>query len=423
VRSSRAWLLAAVLIVGVLATGAGLGAVADAATKAEAPPPTPVPPKGSPSPFPSVLATPTDAARPPTIPAAAGLLADLDTGQVLYGKDAGHPRPIASVTKIMTALLTLESLPLNHVVHVDPRAVFADDDYGASSTLGLRAGERITVENLLYALLLGSANDAAVALAIAVDGSTDAFVRHMNVRAKQLGMRTTRFYSASGLDDRGHSTPSDLLRLVTVATRDETFRTITATRFHTIPAPRDPDRRIQNRNALLWLYPGTIGTKTGTTARAGGCLVATARRDGRTLVAIVLDTPGEPFSSAATLLNYGFAGWERDTVVVAGQPEGDVEIRGGTVPVVAGEDLTALVPADDAGVRTAVVVDPRAAFPPPPGSQVGTLLVRADDDVVGRVPLVVPEVPPAPATSGPWWVRTAVAVGGAVADAIQALAG
>jgi D-alanyl-D-alanine carboxypeptidase (penicillin-binding protein 5/6) len=382
-----------------------------------------VPPRGSPSPFPTALATPADGTRPPTIPAEAGLLADLDTGQVLFAKGAGVRRPIASVTKIMTALLTLENLPLRTVVTVDPRAVFERDDYGASSTLGLRPGERITVENLLYALLLGSANDAAVQLAIAVDGSPEAFVRHMNRRAMELGMRATRFYSASGLDDRGRSTPLDLLRLTTVANTDATFRTITATRFHSIPAPRGPDRRIQNRNALLWLYPGSFGTKTGETAAAGACLVASASRDGRTLVAIVLHAPREPFSSAAALLNYGFEGWEVDTIVAAGQPEGTVAIRGGMVEVVAGRELTASVPVAGSDIRTSVVIDPRAAFPPEPGEPVGALVARGGGSVLGRVPLIVPVVPPAPSSSGPWWVRASVAVGGAVADAIDALAG
>jgi D-alanyl-D-alanine carboxypeptidase (penicillin-binding protein 5/6) len=172
---------------------------------------------------------------------------------------------------------------------------------------------------------------------------------------------------------------------------------------------------------MLWLYAGAVGTKTGTTARAGGCLVATARRDGRTLVAIVLDAPGEPFSSAATLLNYGFRGWERETVIAAGQSEGVVAIRGGSVPVVAGDELTALVP-NDADIRIATLVDPRSAFPPPPGDQVGTVVARSREGVLGRVPLVVSDVPPAPASSGPWWVRTAVAVSGAVADAVHALA-
>ena len=418
---ARGRIVGVVLALAVVASGVGLGA--SAASKHATPPPTPVPPHGSPSPFPSALATPSDATRPPRVPAAAALLADADTGQILYAKEAAVRRPIASITKVMTALLTLDALPLHQIVTVVGSAVFERDDYGASSTLGLRAGERISVENLLYALLLGSANDAADALAIAVDGSTEAFVRHMNRRAAALGMRRTTFNSPSGLDDRGRSTPFDLLRLVRAANANDTFRTITSSRFRAIPTPKGPARRIQNRNALLWLYPGTFGTKTGSTAGAGECVIASARRDGRSLVAIVLDAPREPFSSAATLLNHGFDGWGRDTVVTAGQPEGAVDIRGGTVTVVAASDLVALRPVDAAAVRTTVVVDPRAAFPPPAGSSVGVLVARADGSVLGRVPLVVPDVPPAPASSGPWWVRAGAAVGGAVADAVRAFSG
>jgi serine-type D-Ala-D-Ala carboxypeptidase (penicillin-binding protein 5/6) len=421
VSARRGRFLVAVLVLAVAASGVGLGA--GATSKRATPPPTPVPPHGSPSPFPTALATPSDATRPPRVPATAALLADADTGQILYAKQASVRRPIASITKVMTALLALDALPLHRVVTVDPRAVFERDDYGASSTLGLRAGERITVENLLYALLLGSANDAADALAIAVDGSTESFVRHMNRRAAALGMHGTTFFSPSGLDDRGRSTPLDLLRLVRAANENETFQTITATRFRTIPAPKGPARHIQNRNALLWLYPGTFGTKTGSTTGAGECVIASARRDGRSLVAIVLDAPREPFSSAATLLNHGFDGWRQDTVVTAGQPEGTVDIRGGTVTVVAGSELTALLPAGDVAVRTTVVADPRAAFPPEAGSSVGTLVARADGAVLGRVPLVVPDVPPAPSSSGPWWLRAGAAVGGAVADAVRALSG
>ena len=410
-----------VAVVAVLVVASAIDAAAT--TRPAVPPPTPVPPRGSPSPFPTSVTTPSDPTREPTVPAAAALLADLDTGQVLYTKDPVAPRPIASVTKIMTALLTLETLPMDKVVRVDPRAVFERDDYGSSSTLGLRPGERITVESLLYALLLGSANDAADALAIAEDGSVPAFVRRMNERAHQLGMLQTRFFSANGLDDRGHSTPRDLLRLVRVTDASDAFTTITATRFRRIPAPHGRDRVIQNRNVLLWLYAGAFGTKTGTTAGAGACLVASAERDGRRLVAIVLDAPREPFSTAATLLEYGFEGWEHEDLVAAGDPLGMVAIRGGTVPVVAGAELDALVPVrEDTDVQNRSVIDPRAAFPPAPGERIGLLVVHAGPEVLGRVPLVVPSVPPAPATSGPWWLRSAGAVGGAVIDGIRALA-
>ncbi len=415
-RRARVAAVAAALALAALAVNAG------AATRPQTPPPTPVPPHGSPSPFPTSLATPNDTTRAPTIAAAAGLLVDPSTGQILYEKEGATPRPIASLTKVMTALLTMESLPMDEVVRVDERAVFDRDDYGASSTLGLRAGERITVRDLLYGLLLSSANDAAVALAIAVDGSEAAFVKHMNARAHALRMRQTQFFSSNGLDDRGHSTPRDLVRLMQAAEQDEAFGRITATRVHRIPAPNGHVRVIQNRNALLWLYPGTDGAKTGMTARAGACVIATAQRDGRQLLAIVLDAPREAFSAAASLLNYGFDGWERETLVTAGQAEGTVEIRGGTVPVVAGESLETLVPIHNDDVSTRIIVRPDAAFPPPPRQPVGWLAVRAGDTLVGRVPLVVPDVPPAPASSGPWWARAAGAVAGATADAIRAIA-
>jgi D-alanyl-D-alanine carboxypeptidase (penicillin-binding protein 5/6) len=245
----------------------------------------------------------------------------------------------------------------------------------------------------------------------------------MNEAAGRLGMTDTHFASASGLDDDGYSTPRDLLRLTRAVNADPELRTITATKVHRIPAPRGPDRVIQNRNALLWLYPGSIGTKTGTTAGAGACVVATARRDGRELVAIVLHAPDEAFSDAAALLNYGFDGWRADTLVRAGDAAGEAAIRGGTVPVVAAADLTALVPVHDEDDRSErVVVDPRAAFPPAPNDRVATLVFAAGTNVLGQVPLIVPEVPPPPVATGPWWVRTADAVAGAVADAVHAVA-
>jgi len=308
------------------------------------------------------------------------------------------------------------------VVRVDQRAEFHRDDFGSSSTLGLRAGERIAVRDLLYALLLGSANDAAVELAIAVDGSEAAFVRHMNRRARSLGMTQTHLASASGLDDDGRSTPRDLLQLARAVEADRVLRSIVATRFHRIPAPKGPARIIQNRNALLWLSGTATGMKTGTTQGAGACVVATSSRNGRHLVAIVLGAQEDPFSPAEALLDYGFEGWRADTIVAAGAPVGAIAIRGGTVPVIAAHDLTRLVPVRSSERSEQVVVDPRAAFPPAPDDRVATLVIREGDTVLGSVPLLVPDVPPPPASSGPWWTRAAGAVGGAVVDAVEALA-
>jgi serine-type D-Ala-D-Ala carboxypeptidase (penicillin-binding protein 5/6) len=376
------------------------------------------------SPFPSVLHTPADASVPPEISAGSALLADLDTGAVLYRKAADLRRPIASLTKIMTALLTIERTEPTDVVTVDPRAVFADDDYGAGSTVGLRAGERLTAHDLLAALVLGSANDAAVALAIHMAGSEANFVQLMNRRAARLGMGDTRFASSNGLDDGGRSTAADLLKLVRAADALPGFDELTSSRFRSIPAPRGPDRRIQNRNALLWLYPGAFGTKTGSTAGAGFCVVAAAERGGRRLVSVVLGSPHEPFSDAAALLNYGFEGFTERVFLHEGDDLGSVAIRGGSVPVVAGATLSALIPTsaiDDA--KTQLLVAPDAAFPPAPGERIGWVRVIAPGMTVGTVPLVVPVVPPPPPASGPWWVRAASAVGRSLADAVDAIAG
>jgi D-alanyl-D-alanine carboxypeptidase (penicillin-binding protein 5/6) len=387
------------------------------------PPPTPVPPKGSPSPFVSDLRTPEDHLARPSIGAAEALLADLDSGQTMYAKAPDVRRPIASLTKVMTALIVLERRKLDDVVTVSPDAVFAADDYGSSSTLGLRPGERISVRDLLYGLLLQSSNDAAEALAIDVSGSVDSFTRLMNRRAGQLGMRETRFFSPHGLDDRGRSTARDLLRLLRAAYDTKGFAPIVATKFRTIPAPTGPARVVQNRNVLLWLYPGAIGAKTGLTFGAGYCVIAVAERGDRRLVSIVLDGDGEPFSDAATLLNYGFDGFTEHTFVEEGEPAGDVRVRGGTVPVVAGADVRALVPvAALEDIDRKLVADPKAAYPPAVGERIGTIAITSPGVTYGSAPLLATRVElPPPPDGGPWWARAAAAVGGAVLDVIGGL--
>jgi len=396
--------------------GADLGTV---------PPPTPVPPYGSPSPFPQVLRTPSDSAALPDVSAASAVLADLDSGQVLFTKNPDVKRAIASLTKIMTAMLVRERGDPADVVTVTPEAVIRSDDRLGTSALGLQAGERISVEDLLYALLLQSANDAAVALADHVAGSQGRFVELMNARGRRLGMRLTRFRSPNGLDDRGYSTARDLVTLSRAAMKTPGFASIVGTRFRSIPAPAGPDRRVQNRNALLWLYPGATGVKTGFTFRAGYSVVATAERDGRRLVAVVLGASGEGFSDAAELLNYGFTAFTRYTFARNGEPKGVVTLVGGSVPVETGGELEALVPiAALDSVSEETVVDPRVGYPPVPGERVAGLVVRIPGLTVGRVPLIVSSVPgPPPIEDLPWWGRVASTVGRAIERTLEAIAG
>lgn len=404
-----------------------LPVLAGAQTATSTPPPTPVLlPNGqtSPSPFPSVLHTPEPSRRPPEITAQAAVLADLDSGQVLYEQNPDERRPIASLTKIMTALLVLERTDPQDVVTVSAGAA-GDGRTAGISELGLQAGEQIRVDDLLAALMLQSANDAAVALAEHVSGDVEAFVAGMNARAAKLGLTNTWFSSPNGLDDRGYSTASDLVAITRAAYRRPGFASLVATRSREIPAPEgDPPRIVQNRNALLWLYPGAVGVKTGFTTQAGYCVVATAERDGLRLISVVLGAPREAFSDAATLLDHGFRAFERREVIAEGEPLGEVEIDGRRIPVASGGSLLGLIPVN-AEVTRRIVLDAGAAFPPLPGETVGTVVVSVSDLRIGRVPLRVLQVPPPPAPQerGPWWRRAGSAVLDGVGAVLDALFG
>ena len=371
----------------VLLSAAALGSAASAQTSPGTPPPTPVPPFGSPSPFPTVLETPKPSAKPPKVSAAAAALTDLSTGQALYRKNGEERRPIASLTKLMTALLVLRLAKPAEVVKAGAEAAAQ-----TGSELGLEVGERMPVRQLLYALLLQSSNDAAVALADHVAGSTARFIKLMNRRADRLGMEDTKFYSATGLDDRGFSTALDLAALARRDFANRLFRMIAGTKFHRIPAPGPRSRRIQNRNALLWLYRGAIGGKSGYTSAAGYCLVAAARREGRTVLAVVLGAPKNAFNDAASLLNYGFVGFRSVQLARTGQRVGEIRVKRRPVPVNAGADLTRLVPAR----ATSKIVfrlkrKPKLRLPIAEGQTVGKEIVILRGRVLGSVPVVAAE--------------------------------
>src|SRR3989454_2788777 len=245
-----------------------LGPRPDPARATSTPPPTPVPPDGSPSPFPTVLPTPRPSLTPPPLGAPSAILEDLGTGQVLFAKAPDGRRPIASPTKVMTALVVLSRTKPGDTVVVDGTAAFQ-----SGSVLGLRVGERITVRELLFALLIQSSNDAAAALAEHVGGTVSGFVGMMNRRAARMGLSHSHFTTPSGLEGGGYSSARDLAAMTRAAYDDPLFLQIVATRFHHVPSPSGPPRPIQNRNVLLWLYPGAIGGKTGFTTPARHSLI------------------------------------------------------------------------------------------------------------------------------------------------------
>ena len=417
---------ARILIVVVLAVGAAVTIVPHgAAQTVEPPPPTPVPVPGggtSPSPFPSVLRTPPPSTEPPQVHAAAAILMDLESGRTLYASNANERRPIASLTKIMTAYLVMTRTSPDEIVTVSEAA--ATGTTVGISSLGLAAGERIRVGELLYALMLQSANDVAVALAEHVAGSVDEFVSMMNRTAARLGLGRTSFASPNGLDDSGYSTARDLARLTRVAYEVPGFEELVSTSAHAVMSRGVEPRVVQNRNALLWLYPGATGVKTGFTTSAGFCVVGTAVREDEQVVVIVLGAPGEAFTDAATLMNFGFAGFDRRLLIAEGRSLGTVDVDGRAVSVAAGDSRHALVVAGST-VQPEVVPDPTVRFPPGRGDQIGVVRLTSSGSEVATVPLVVVDVapPPPPRDDGPWWLRGAGSIARAGGSLVRALFG
>jgi serine-type D-Ala-D-Ala carboxypeptidase (penicillin-binding protein 5/6) len=241
---------------------------------------------------------------PPHLDARAWVLIDAASGRKLAGHAATRRLPIASTTKLMTAYLALRRLHLRDRIPAAPYHALP-----AESVLGLGRGERLTVRDLLYALVLRSANDAAVTIAKGVSGSQRAFVTEMNRAARALGLRDTHYTTPVGLDARGnHSSAGDLAQLARVLLRDRLFARIADSRKAVLRSGRHR-RRILTRNTLLLARPWVNGVKTGHTLDAGYVLVGSGRRKGVELIAAVLGTPSEAMRDADTLqlLDYGFS--------------------------------------------------------------------------------------------------------------------
>lgn len=258
-------------------------------------------------------------ASAPTICAECAVLMDMESGRVLYQKNAHARGRIASTTKILTGLLACELLSPEQIVCVPDEAVGIE-----GSSMYLQAGECLRVRDLLYGLLLSSGNDAAVALALACDGTVEQFAARMNARAAKLGMENSHFCNPSGLDEDGHfSSAYDLALLSRAAMRNETFQEIVGTKTMTIGS-----RTFQNHNRLLWSYSGANGIKTGYTRAAGRVLVSSAKRAGTTLLAVTICDP-EDWVDHTALLDYGFSAFEHRCILRQGESIGSTAVIGG----------------------------------------------------------------------------------------------
>ncbi len=263
----------------------------------------------------------SEARGTPALSARSAVLIDASDGNILLEKNAHERRGMASTTKIMTAVVVADTLPLEKVIAIPKEAVNTE-----GSSVYLTEGELLSVRELLYALLLSSANDAAVALAIASAGSVDAFAEKMNVYASRLGLTDTHFTNPHGLSDKEHYTTAYELAVITrTALNNATLREIFASRSATIPhgvtkgcPDGDTVRKLYNHNKMLKLYDGAIGVKTGFTKATGRCLVSAAERRGLTLIAVTLSAPDDWHDHTA-LLDYGFSAYKCVTFYEKGE--------------------------------------------------------------------------------------------------------
>ncbi|NLG84230.1 MAG: D-alanyl-D-alanine carboxypeptidase [Firmicutes bacterium] len=336
----------------------------------------------------------------PYVSAASAVLLEATTGTILYAKNEHVRRAPASTTKIVTALIALERGDLRSLVTVGPRA-----GWTPGSSVGLRPGDRLSLGELLQGLMLSSGNDAGVAIAEHVARSEEEFVRLMNLRAREFGAFNTNFRNPHGLPALGHYTTAFDLALITrYALRHPTFARLVRTREEELQwAVGERRLPLTNTNRLLWSFAGADGVKTGTTSEAGHCLVASATRDGRQLIAVVLRS-ADRWHDAATLLAYGFEAFRLLRLAKEGREIARLRVAGGRSPTVAlvpRTDLAVVCPKGQEHLLRLHLSLAREPIPAPvlPHRVLGRLTVTYDGEEVEGVDLLPREA----VRKRSWW--------------------
>ncbi len=327
-----------------------------------------------------LLTVPVRAEGEPVVSAKSAVVLEYATGKVLYAKDADVRLPMASTTKIMTALVALEKGNLSDTVTIGANAAGVE-----GSSMYLKTGEKLTLEELLYGLMLTSGNDAAVAIAEYIAGSEAAFAELMTARAQALGCENTQFKNANGLPDDAHYTTAlELARITGKALENAKFREIVAQKSAKIGT-----RSLSNHNKMLTLYEGAIGVKTGFTKASGRTLVSAAVRDGVELIAVTLNAPDD-WDDHEKMLNFGFSQMERRCIVEKNAYAGTITVEGGTgesVDICFGETCVLSVVQS---AKTEIKINLPAAVKAPveAGQAVGTGEILLDGVKMGEVPLL-----------------------------------
>lgn len=329
---------------------------------------------------------------PKSVSAQSAVLISADTASVLYEKNAYSQMSMASTTKIMTALLALEEAERggDSAVEITEEMVAVE-----GSSMGLQAGDKITLTGLAAGMLLASGNDAANAVALYLSGSQENFACRMNDRAEEIGMKDSHFVTPSGLDDEAHySTAYDMALLAREALKNDKFSELASSSTYQIDF-LEPKKKVSytNHNKLLWMYEGCIGVKTGFTKKSGRCLVSAARRDDVTLIAVTLNAPDD-WDDHIALLDYGFFSVKSVSfdgshfsarVPVAGSESESVSVRG-----VDGGSLS--LPTEDAENVTSRAILPRFLYAPvQKGDKVGKIQYYLDGTEIYSLPILADE--------------------------------
>lgn len=329
------------------------------------------------------------AVDPPSIASPAAILINMQTGKVLYERKARVRRPMASTTKIMTGILVLENMDLDTRVTVSQKAAQTIEP-----KTWLKEGDVLTVEQLLYALLLRSANSAAVALAEACSGSVEAFVTLMNSKAKELGMTDTKFVNPNGLDKTGHySTAADMARLGQYAMANQEFRRFVSTKSYTVSLPgRSKPIAFESTNKLLGRLSWVTGIKTGLTPKAEQCFVGSGTKDGVSVIVVVLGQPVPDvcWNESKALMEYGFSQYRHVTLMNEGVAVAETTVPyqlDGRVELLT-EGAVEMELFKDDEVITSIALDRPLVLPVTAGESFGRVVLTAGGETVGTVNLV-----------------------------------
>jgi D-alanyl-D-alanine carboxypeptidase len=333
-----------------------------------------------------LLAVPLNAADI-GVSAECAILIEASSGNVIYEKNADNRHLIASTTKIMTALVALENYDITKIVTVSEKAVGVE-----GSSIYLTKGEKLSMEDLLYALMLESANDAAAAIAVEVAGSVENFADMMNSKAVSIGLKNTHFTNPHGLDNSEHySTAYDMAMLTRHALMNDTFKTIVSTYKRVIPLKGDEGSRVLlNHNKMIKLYDGVIGVKTGFTKKSGRCLVSAAERDGVTLIAVTLNAPDD-WNDHRRMLDTGFSMYERVLLTYAGEMSYVIPVLNGDKEFIKcknSDDLYAVVRIGNINITSVVEMKRFYYAPITQGSELGRVIYYNNGVEVGCAPII-----------------------------------